>query len=128
LLAPGWWFGHRLAVRGTSGLEVSVAADVYQVVVHLVGIAADDLKRPEGTEPGMANLDITWCDRRGRGPCLCRRPQHNQPDSRRELLVVPGLGEGVLVPAGDAPVRVVGEGEQPLGPDPQDIHQVPHIH
>jgi hypothetical protein len=67
------------------------------MVVDFMGIAADDLKRSEGAELGMANLDITWCYCGGRGPRVCRRLRRNQPDSRRELLVTPGLGEGVLV-------------------------------
>jgi hypothetical protein len=50
------------------------------------------------------------------------------PDNRREPLVAANLGEGVLIPAGDATARIVGEGQQPFGPDPQDIHQMPYVH
>jgi hypothetical protein len=33
---------------------------------------------------------------------------------------------GVLIPAGDATVGILDQSEQPLTPDVQDIHQVPH--
>jgi len=72
------------------------------MVVDLMGVAADDLK---GSELGMADLNVSRCRCGGRDPCLCRRRQHDQPDSRRELLVAPGLGEGVLIPSGQAGAR-----------------------
>src|SRR5215469_4649696 len=49
-------------------------------------------------------------------PCLCRRAQRHQPGNGRKLLVAAALGEGVLIPAGDAAAWIVGEGEQPFVP------------
>jgi hypothetical protein len=48
------------------------------MVVDLVGVAADDLKRSEGAELGMADLDVSRCLGGGRGPCLRRGPQHSR--------------------------------------------------
>lgn len=104
------------------------AGDVHQVMVDLMGVTADDLKGSEGAELGMTDLNVGRCRIGGRGPGRCRRPQRNQPDNWREPLVAADLGEGILIPAGDVAARIVGEGEQPFGPDPQDIHQVPHVH
>jgi hypothetical protein len=69
------------------------------MVADLMGAAADDLNCSEDAEPGMTDLKVSRCGRGGGDPFLRRRPQHNQPDSRRELLVAPGPGEGVLIPA-----------------------------
>src|SRR5215469_7073746 len=52
----------------------------------------------------------------------------SSPTVGRKQLVAADFGESVLIPAGDATVRIVSQGKQPLGSDPQDIHQVPYIH
>jgi hypothetical protein len=48
-------------------LPLRVAAvDVHQMVVHLMGITADDLKRTQAAELRMVNLDISRCHSSGR--------------------------------------------------------------
>jgi len=56
------------------------------MVVDLVGVAADDLKRSEGAELGVADLDVSRCLGGGRGPCLRRGPQHSRGLQGREVV------------------------------------------
>ena len=93
-----------------------------------MGIAADDLDRAKDAKLRMADLGVGRCHSSRRSPFLCRRPQHHQPDGRRQQLVAAGLGEGVLIPARKATARIAGERKQPLGIDTQAIYQVPHVH
>ena len=74
----------------------------------------------------MVALAVSWCHGGGHGPCLCRRPRHDHPDGRRELLVATGLGEGVLIPAGNAAVKIVGGALQWLhAPDRHEQVKMP---
>jgi hypothetical protein len=97
-------------------------------MVGFMGVAADDLKCPQISELRMTDHGLSRCLAGHRGPFLCRSRQDDQAHGWRELPVAANLSESVLIPAGQAPAGIVSEGEQPLGPNPQDIHQVPHIH
>ena len=56
----------------------------------------------------------------------CAADRDDQPDGRRELLVATGLGEGVLIPAGDAAVKIVGGALQWLhAPDGHEQVKMP---
>ncbi len=52
------------------------------MVMHLMGVAADDLKRTKAAELGVVDLDVSRCYSGGGRLCFCRRPQHDHPDSR----------------------------------------------
>jgi hypothetical protein len=110
------------------GLQVAIPVDIHQVMVGFMGVAADDLKCSQVSELRMADRGFTWCLSGGPGPFSCRCRQDDQADGWRELRVVANFREGVLIPACNAPAGIVSEGEQPLGPNPQVIYQMPHIH
>jgi hypothetical protein len=110
------------------GLQVAIPVDIHQVMVGFMGVAADDLKCSQVSELRMADRGFSWCLSGGPGPFSCRCRQDDQADGWRELRVVANFREGVLIPACNAPAGIVSEGEQPLGPNPQVIYQMPHIH
>jgi hypothetical protein len=61
---------------------------------------------------------------------------HSRAADRKMIKPTPGdscpyrraSARAFLIPASNAAARIVSEGEQPLGPDPQDIDQMPDIH
>jgi hypothetical protein len=97
-------------------------------MVDLMGIAADDLQCSQVSELRMADRGLSWRFASGLSPFPCRRPQDDQADAWREQPVPASFREGVLIPANNAAARIMSEGEKPLGPDPQDVNQMPDVH
>jgi hypothetical protein len=54
------------------------AVDVPQVMVHFVGVTADDLHRPEHAELGVADVGGGWRGLRGGDPLAGRGPERDQ--------------------------------------------------